>query len=205
MGKFNKLGSIILIIALILTGSLMIYAASDSWNYSDYSHGSYCPKSGSMKSSFSSGYAYTKVEFELDSKNVTSIKQSNNGENSADPGVEGYLTIDVTSVRNSSEDKMDAYSITSNLPNPKFDMENDDIFGSREEESETVVLGTVKANKEYYMKTKWEDLRSGEKKDDGQWQCQFGMSKKGWSDYNNYRISDVIQAIVKYGKNAGKD
>lgn len=195
----------LLILCIILSAAIVVYAASDSWSYSDYSKGSYVSKSGTMTSSYTNGYAVTKVEFKLDSNNVASITEYNNGNNSSYPNVKGYLTIDVTSVKNGNSDAMDAYAITSNLPDPKFDMENDDWFDSRNEESETVALGQVVSNKKYYMTTKWEDLRNGNSGDSGRWQCQFSMSKKGWSDYNTFVQSSEVQATINYGTNAGQD
>lgn len=184
--------------------TITVSAATKSWSYSNYSHGGYVPKSGSMTSSYKSGTAYTKTTFLLDSTNVTKIEEYNNGTNSSYQGTKGYLTVDISSIRTGNEDKMDAYAIVSNLPDPKYDLENDDTFGTRNEESEAVALGTVKAQ-EYYVKTSWDDLREGNDDDRGSWQCQFSMSKKGISDYNTFVQSDVIQATISYGKTAGQD
>ncbi|HOV28378.1 MAG TPA: hypothetical protein PK566_18745 [Pseudobacteroides sp.] len=97
---------------------------------------------------------------------------------------------------------MSAYSVSSTLPNPKTDIENDDFFGSRNEESEVVALGSVSVGT-YNMVTYWDDYRSGGSTDNGTWQCQFGMSKSGMFDYNNVLISDVVQAIVYFGNTSG--
>lgn len=202
--KNKKITSFFAAVALFTVSSITAFAATSSWSYTNYDHGSYVPKTGSMTSSYVSGTAYTNASFTLDSTNVTKIKEYNNGTNSSYSGTYGYLTVDVSSIRSGDNDMMDAYAMASNLPDPKFDMENDDFFGTRNEESEVVALGTVAAQS-YYVKTSWNDLRSGGSTDNGKWQCQFSMSKKGISDYNTFVQSDVIQATVKYGKYAGQD
>lgn len=201
MKKFSIF--LILLVVFSLT-SISSLAATKTWNYSDYSNGTYVPKSGNMTSTYENGTAYTKTTFSLDNSNVTAIKQYNNGTNSSYQGINGFLTIDISSIRTGNEDKMDAYAIVSNLPNPKYDLENDDILGSRNEESEAVALGTVSA-KSYYVKTSWDDLRSGNDTDKGRWECQFSMSKKGASDYNTFTQSHDVQATIYYGKTAGQD
>jgi hypothetical protein len=55
---------------------------------------------------------------------------------------------------------MSAYSVSSTLPNPKTDIENNDLFGNRNEESEVVALGSVSVGT-YNMVTYWYDYRSG--------------------------------------------
>ena len=140
-------------LAMILCFSLSIssgYASTTdtkgpttNWNYSDYSHGSYVPKIGYLATRFFDSttirdYAKTYVQIKLDSNNVTSIRDYNNGGDN--PGTLAdnknvYLTCDVSSMRTGAYDMMDAYSVTSTLPNPKTDIENDDILGTRNEES----------------------------------------------------------------------
>jgi hypothetical protein len=184
-------------------------SAKDSWSYKDdESYGTYVPRSGSLTASFyykgnrtDSKYRIkTYVEMTLTKKNVAAIKKYNKGEGITIP--KAYLTCDVTSVRKGgSKDSVHVTSVTSNLPNPKYDMESDNLDG-RNEESETVVLGTV-TNTSYYMTSYWNDFRGGNTNDVGKFQCQFAVSKKGIFDYNNYKTSSVIQAVVKYNKNRG--
>ena len=128
----------------------------------------------------------------------------NNGNNSVHQGKIAYLTVDVSSIRDGSEDKMDAYTIVSDLPDPKYDLENDDLFGTRNEESEVVALGKVEA-KNYYVITGWNDLRDGSSGCSGHWNCQFAMSQKGISDYNNLTQSSRVQATINYGNTRGQD
>nr|WP_312580084.1 hypothetical protein [Sedimentibacter sp.] len=204
MFKLKKIFATTLVLSLLVSAVTVVHAASTSWSYSNYNYGSYVPKSGSAESTFSTDTAKTQIDFSFDSNNVNSIIEYNNGNNSSYQGTKGYVTVDVTSVRTGTLDMMHAYAMVSNLPDPKFDMENDDIFGDRNEESEVVALGTVEAD-DYYVKTTWEDFRSGGDKDNGKWQCQFSMSKKGISDYNTFVQSSAIQATLNYGKYAGQN
>ncbi len=210
---------LLLILIIIFSSSFMAFAETITtgtlhvWAYNSYDYGSYVPKVGYAQPTFysdtSGNEAYTEVSFELDSQNVNSILNFNNGTNSADSKTL-YLTLDVTNVPHGLTDQMDAYQIYTSLPDPKTDLENDDILGNRNEESEVVVLGSVVANKEYYMTTCWDDYRSGGEYDSGQWQVQFAMSGryigKGsiWiptfaGDYNTVYYAEKIQATMNYG------
>lgn len=63
------------------------------------------------------------------------------------------------------------------------------------------------------MYTMWEDFRDGGDNDNGQWQVQFCMSGQYigsgniWiesnGDYNTVYTSNLIQAVMPYGKNGG--
>ena len=215
--------SIAIAIVMLITSAITVFAITDtigtkvSWNYSTYEHGSYVPKVGWAQPTFynadSNGQNCVKTycEFTLDDNNVSNILQYNAGTHPAD-SKNLFFTLDITSVRNGSTDKMDAYAISTSLPNPKTDLENDDLLGDRNEESEVVALGTVEETT-YNMSVMWYDYREGETNDNGQWQAQFNMSGqyigKGniWirtnGDYNNVWTSDVIQATMAYGKNGG--
>ena len=144
-----------------LTGSSKSYyndpatlGTKKSWNDTSY-RGSYIPKTGWIQPTF---YRYeyqylakTHCEFTLDSYNVSNILKYNSGTHEAD-SKNLYFTVDVTNVPNGSIDQMDAYAIYTSLPNPKTDLENDDVLGDRNEESEVVALGSVEAST-YFMTT----------------------------------------------------
>ncbi|MBQ7976969.1 MAG: hypothetical protein IJ300_14890 [Clostridia bacterium] len=215
--------SIAIAIGMLITSVVTVFAVTytvgttETWNYSTYEHGSYVPQIGWAQPTFyntdgdAQNYAKTYCEFTLDNNNVSNILQYNAGTHSAD-SKNLFLTLDISSVRKSSTDKMDAYAISTSLPNPKSDLENDDLLGNRNEESEVVALGTVEATT-YNMSVMWYDYREGETNDNGQWEVQFNMSGqyigKGnlWiktnGDYNNVWTSDVVQATMVYGKNGG--
>lgn len=209
----KRVFSIVLAFAMCFALTATAFAKETSWNYGNYNHGTYVPLKGTFSNSLSKDDTYgnimiTNVEFTLDQTNVESILAYNKGEgaHANTKGKKCYLTLDVTSVRDSGTfglDPFDGYAIISNLPNWKADLENDDPFGGRYEESEVVALGEVKASTNYWMTTYWDDYR-GSDNDTGKFQAQFAMSAKGYSDYNNVIQSDVIQGIITYGGYAGK-
>lgn len=183
-----------------------------SWSYSDYSHGGYVPQKGNMLVKGHNelgGDLATIVNFSLDSNNVASILDYNNSGQNPYPDANNkncYLGVDITHKRPSDldEDRLSAvYMITTNVPNPKFDIENDDVLGSRNEESEVTILGSVQANVSYYITTIWEDFRTPSSSPNGNIQCQFMINAKGISDYNNVVQSDVVQANHILGSGFG--
>ena len=208
----------------LLNGGPMTYTnvsnittgTKQTWNHSSY-QGSYAPKTGWARPTFyketgnNQNYANTYCEFTLDSNNVNNILDYNNGTHSATNKLL-FLTLDITNVRNGTTDQMDAYSISTSLPDPKSDLENDDPTGTRNEESEVTALGEVKAET-YYVSVMWYDYRNGGTNDNGQWQAQFAMSGQYvglgdiWidsnGDYNTVYTSSAIQAIMPYSKNGG--
>ncbi len=187
-----------------------------TWNHSSY-QGSYAPKNGWARPTFyketgdKQNYANTYCEFTLDNYNVTNILNFNNGTHSATDKFL-FLTLDITSVRSGTTDQMDAYSLSTSLPNPKSDLENDDPTGTRNEESDVTALGQVEPGT-YYVSVMWYDYRNGGNNDNGRWQAQFAMSGQYFGtgdiwietngDYNNVYTSSAIQAIMPYGKNGG--
>lgn len=218
--KYKIVAFMILITIPLSTVNAFAATKSDDWNYSSYSHGYYVPLSGSMTVKTyteSSGKALieTHVTMNFSSTNASRIALYNEGSKDSKVhekcrGVKTYLTCDVSSVRKSGfKDFVNAKSVTSNLPNPKYDIENDnpatatDVTGDYyNEESETVALGKI-TNKSYYMNTIWDDWRNSTSGAAGKFQCQYGMSKKGLIDYNTVITSDVIQSLVSYSSKKG--
>jgi len=218
----KRIFSAILCIAILSMCTVTAFAATATvgtpqpWNHPSY-QGSYAPKVGWAQPTFydagsgNQNYAKTYCEFTLDSHNVTNILQYNAGTNPAD-SKNLYLGLDITSVRNGLTDQMDAYAISTSLPNPKSDLENDDTLGDRNEEAEVVALGTVQATT-YSMSVMWYDYRAGGNNDNGEWRLQFNMSGQYigsgsiWipsnGDYNNVWTSSAVQATMPYGKNGG--
>lgn len=208
----KKIISLILVFALSLSLGTAAFAETKTWNYSNYDYGTYVPKSGTFSNylGYGSGKGETMTttcEFTLDATNVSSISDYNRGDGSH-PNASGencYLTLDVSCVRDGGVlDPFDAYLITTNLPNPKTDLESDNhiIGDGRREESEVVALGMVTSGTEYYMSTYWDDYRTGDSS--GRFEAQFSMSAKGVSDYNNVIQSSAVQAIINFGGNAGE-
>jgi len=192
---------------VLALGIVLSFAATaQAWSYSSYSHGSYVPKEGSSTKVNYSDYFTTNVGFTLDRDNVTNILDYNNGGDN--PGSDAdnknaYLTLDQTAKPENTLDlEIDASSIVSNLPDPKYDLEINYV-GVDCDESEVVALGAVSA-KSYYMRTAWNDYRDGGSSDGGKILSQFAMSTKGLSDYNNVVQSDVVQDTTSYGDFLGQ-
>jgi hypothetical protein len=173
------------------------------------------PYSGSITPTFyditGQDYVKTYLSFTLSSVNVTAIKAFNNGTSTHKASWKGkvaYFGMDITNVPSNEDygyDMMDAYSISTDLPNPVIDIENDDWFGSRNEEAEVVALGTV-TNTSYYMSVLWDDYRTGANDDNGKWVINSQMSELGVSDYNVLQPSSDGSAWCQektYGKNSG--
>ncbi|WP_105617935.1 pre-peptidase C-terminal domain-containing protein [Vallitalea okinawensis] len=206
--------------------------AVTEWNYlkSDYSRGiklsgemksrkpgSYTPPDGFMTARFydvdEANWVKTYIGFTLDSDNVARIKSFNKGEIEDNWGDyrKAYFTLDVKSTTDGNQDQMSAYSIISNLPNPKYDLESDNS-DLRNEEAEVVALGQVEA-KYYDVVIYWKDYRTGQLDHSGGWKGQFSMSAYGYipglfpdisTDYNNYYQSELDQIILSYGQDGGE-
>ena len=193
-----------LLVSLFITA---VFAGSTSWSYSNYDHGGYVPKSGSFTEWTSSGFYWSRVEFEFDEYNVSQILDYNNGGDN--PGThcdneEAYLTLDVSAIPDNSWDlEIDAYRVYSNLPLPRNEDTETNGFGWDNDESEVVTRGEVEKDKSYYMTTSWHDNRDGDTDDGGYIQAQFAMSDKGWKDYNNCIQSNTLQIYNAYGNDYG--
>ncbi|WP_211750364.1 hypothetical protein [Paenibacillus sp. Marseille-Q4541] len=179
------------------------------WSYSDYSKGSYVPKSGTGVPSLVTSSGVTRlatwVSFKFDATNRTSILDYNDGGDN--PGTacdnsKAYFTLDQTAVPDSNNLEIDADEILTNLPSPKLDIEDNNFFG-QDDESEVTALGTINTTTTYYMETRWNDLRDGGSGDSGKIQAQMGISEKGLTDYNNCTQSTAIQHTFTYGDNLG--
>lgn len=184
-------------------------ATAFGWSYSDYSRGSYVPKSGTGIPSLVSNNGVTRlatwVSFKFDTTNRTNILDYNNGGDN--PGTacdnsNAYFTLDQTAVPDSNDLEIDADEILTNLPSPKLDIEDNNFFG-QDDESEVTALGTVNTTTSYYMETRWNDLRDGGSGDSGKIQAQMGISEKGLLDYNTCTQSTAIQHTFTYGDSLG--
>lgn len=153
----------------------------------------YIPRLGEYSEYIASGNRFvSKVSFWLDQTNVSKILNYNNGtynlpwQCSTGPD-DGYLTTDVVAnPHDGNSERLDAYYIVTNLPNPKKDLEND-WSNQYREESEVVALGTVVPSKKYYVKTYWNDYREANGSQSGVIGVNFGISHQTFygGDYNN--------------------
>lgn len=221
--SISVLVAVLLLVCMTVSASAVTTTVGDAktWDYgTSTQYGSYVPYKGSAQATFykadgnDQNYAKTYCTFTLNNTNVNNILQYNNGNHSAEQGKNLYLTLDITNDPSTTNgyDQMDAYAISTSLPNPKSDLENDDLLGTRNEEAEVTALGAVTA-KTYSMSVMWYDYRDGDANDNGEWLCQFNMSGQYvkvlgvWipsnGDYNNVRQSTAIQATLPYSKNGG--
>jgi len=183
--------------------ALPAVAGTNPWSYDDYQAGSYVPRTGDFAEGMLRNNYWTKVWFVLDAHNIAKIGQYNqgNGQGTDCEGSNSYLTLDVRAVDNGSL-QFDADSVYTTLPDPKVDLESNKWFGKRDE-SEVVALGALQADHGYYMRTYWNDSRSGQVSHAGKIVARFAMSAKGWSDYNNCTNAAFDQVIDPYGPGWG--
>jgi hypothetical protein len=179
-----------LLIAAVFSVSAL--AASKSWTLSG---SDFRPNTGTITSTHYSNYATTYVSFKYSSGDVTAITSYN--------AEDKYAGIDIKNVPSQTlgSDMMDAYSIITSLPNAKTDLENDDIFGNRNEEAEAIALDPVDSSTTYYVSVNWTDYRTGAESDAGQWNVNAELSQQGINDYNTVDWSGCT--FLTYGKTKG--
>lgn len=192
-----------LILAILLLVPALLVAGTWGWGYSDYSNGSYVPKSGTFSESFSSGYLAARIDFGFDSHNASSIDDYIAGDSPSTncDGSTAYVSIDHTADPDSWDLEIDAVGISTNLPNPKKDL--DGGFWAEAHEAEVTAQTSVATNSSYYMKSYWDDFRDGDADDSGDMHVQFGMAKWGLSEYNDCINANGPQVINSYGDNHG--
>lgn len=211
--RFLVVPSIITATCLLLSSGFVnasILGGRATWDYSssDYDTvGHYTPLDGEMEyriydnSGTSSDYLKTRVDFNPTIHNAETVTDYIHGRGTGGScyGENAYWTLDVTATGDMPEDpRIDAYSIATDLPDAKEDLEyNSTTFRN---ESEVVALAEIDSSEDYYMSTYWKDYRRGYTYDDGIFQAQFAMSTLGWSDYNNCTQSKIVQAEISYGE-----
>lgn len=183
MKKTIRVSFSILLCCALMTN--LIYAASTSNTISENGTGekgeysAFWPKSVTLETTHYSQYTNTKMSFTYGTKAINTLNTYRN--------IELYPGVEIRDYSKSAYDNFSAYSIATNLPDPKKDLENDDIFGTRNEEAEVTVLGTLTANKNYYISANWTDYRSNDGEPEevlGNFAGKAELSEKGLSDYN---------------------
>ena len=114
-----------------------------------------------------------------------------------------YWGLDVTSHRKNNENVSDlsAYAVITNIPNPKIDIEDDELIFNNEE-SEVICLSpeNLIAGQQYRMITYWKDKRNGN--NEGYIELSSEFSVKGSSDYNF--AGSQYRKTISYGKTRGQ-
>lgn len=96
------------------------------------------------------------------------------------------------------KERLDAYTITTSLPNPKTDIESDDLDGYNEE-ADVVALDIPSATN-YKMAVYWMDERDG--KNSGEFVVNAELSEKGFIDYNTVDYKTCVSYY--YGADKGE-
>ena len=118
---------------------------------------SFKPTNGSMATTFTTGTpakVVTNLHFTLNSANLTAINnlKAQNG---------WYFGMDIKDYPAAgSVTRMDAYALTTTMPNPKIDLETNWDVGDTRNEAEVVALGDLSATT-YNMRVQWDDWRQG--------------------------------------------
>ncbi len=187
-----------------------------SWGWSRYVNGhDYVPLNGSYSErNISRSRFVSRFSFKLDEVNVQEIHKYNDKTYQKkiiscfdlysmyrENYLRGFFTVDVkANPHKGNSERLDAIFVSTNLPRPKKDLENDFLSaGWLKEESEIVALGKVRAGKKYYVKTYWKDKREKRGTHGGGIGINFAISIKGWSDYNNCINSPITPLVNFYG------
>lgn len=169
--------------SVVSVASATDFAKGESGYGENGKYMTFWPKTGSLTATYSSSKktATTKLSFTYGDKTVKYFDEVYWPENLY-PGVEIRDFFDAPAEGNFSAPTVSA--IVTNLPDPKFDVEDDDILHHKyNEEAEVTALGkTIKAGKEYYMQVVWDDHRTSESM--GCFGAKAELSKKGVIDYN---------------------
>lgn len=195
---FKKILISCLALAMLISN---VFAASNtnSWSISESGTGEegkyslFWPTSGTLTAYYYGGAAVTDLNFTY--QRATADEIENQKASNRFPGME------VRDYSKNEKDNFSAHTITTNLPDPKIDCEDDFPCDGRNEEAEVTVLGTIEAGKYYYMSIDWKDHRNGLA--GGNWGVKAEISKKGVIDYN---VSDYkyLHSDVFYGPTYGE-
>ncbi|TDT50756.1 hypothetical protein [Fonticella tunisiensis] len=207
-----KRNTILCLVAAVIMISIsniayaIVYGPTVSWDYGSGKtdlHGSYCPYSGTGWMSF----------WNENGKNLLNVRTSNMLFNQyAVNAIQNYMntkgwyfTWDISNT-NDYDETIDATGwLSTNLPNPKIDIEDDPWpFGNGyNDETEVVALSLVNSSTAYYVISQFEDKRNGTS--GGTIQTRACMSSKSITgEYNTELMSDVPQQTFTYGKNPGQ-
>lgn len=175
--KIVKVFSIVLTFAFLLSSMASASTSSVAYFYEGETDEYFSPNSGTLHASYYSTYARTTLYFKYDSDRVSTISMANYQSDL-------YAGVDVKCDPGMAlGDKMDAYSVTTTLPNPKTDIEGGETGYNHE--SEAVARGTLIADKTYTMTTTWNDYRSDTgSSGTGRWTANAELSFKSILDYN---------------------
>lgn len=175
--KNVKFFVLILTFAFLLSSMASASTSSVAYFYDGDTSEYFAPNSGTLNASYYSTYVRTTLYFKYDSDRVSTISMANYQSDL-------YAGVDVKCDPDMAlGGKMDAYSVTTTLPNPKTDIEGGKTDYNHE--SEAVARDTLTANKTYTMTTTWNDYRSDSgSSGTGRWTANAELTSKSILDYN---------------------
>lgn len=185
----RRIMAVLLSFVFILEGGVPIFAVDTSYATWTSSKKNFAPNSGGLYAAFYPTYIITEIPCTYTTTEVSYITNWNkygytDGVNTY---VHAYAGIDIKNVPDKAKaEQLNARRITSTLPNPKFDLENDLFSDSNnyQEEAEVVALGTIQAGVRYNTTVEWDDYRDGTLVELGHWNVNAELSAKGVQDYN---------------------
>ena len=186
-------------LSLVIVTIFVIKVSALEGSYTNFDKTGVChfgPDTGTIYAYFYDDYVRTPLIFRYGDEDIEYITAYN--------GINQYAGVDIKNVPSTSlgTDMMSARTITTTLPDPYVtDLENDDLFGARNEEAEVVILGSITSGTAYSMTVYWDDYREGNSGDNGQWNVNAELSSRGVSDYNVDSWSSL--ASLTYGPTSG--
>ncbi len=201
--KCRNLYRIVAMFTALLFSLSIVASASDRYSHVQISQDGTCdfgPDSGSVTVEFSQdSNVAMRIEFYYSVSDAEAIA----GYMARDLGYAGLDVKNVPSDYNFGVDLMVPYSVSTTLPNPKYDLENNDILGSRDDEAEIVALGEIIGGVMYEMTVFWTDYRTGASSDYGEWRINAELSKKApfIDEYTVEQWSPVV--TLSYGTQNG--
>lgn len=183
--KYRRIVALVLVFAFALS-SVATAASVNEYFDEETANELFSPNSGTFNASYYSDEVRTTLYFEYSEERVEAIWQYVLY-NSV------YAGVDVKCDPSwELGDTMDAYSVSTNLPNPKTDTEGGETI--YDHESEAVAQDKLTANKTYTMTTRWHDYRSTtDTGETGRWTVNAEHSVRIIADYNTLEYDSLCQ------------
>lgn len=186
MKKKRTVLGIALTTCIFASSAFAALSASETWSKTAKD---FCPNTGTLDISANGQTLTTKIYFKYSSNDISYL------EGKYDDGLKAGMDIKNDAYE---KERLDAYTITTSLPNPKTDIESDDLDGYNEE-ADVVALDIPSATN-YKMAVYWMDERDG--KNSGEFVVNAELSEKGFIDYNTVDYKTCVSYY--YGADKGE-
>lgn len=198
MKKTKLINILTVLVVCVLSFTVIASAVENSYIALSSPTKSFSPENGSLTVSYYDDYVKTFLTFKYSAESVAEIRDMQHyGDLCAG--------MDIKSYSNSSGGTgayMDAYAITSTLPNYKPSMEANASDGFTYcNEAEAVAMGTIEANTYYNMYVYWHDYRTGTAASAGRWSINAESSALLITEFMTHDYDTL--ASLNYGKNKG--